>query len=234
MKVFSLSGNNNYSNQMMTQGEKILLEQLRILQENGINSPQEAAKFMLNVFESDRDTITSGFQSLREDMLDAQISAIETAAGSYNRNHFSEEERKDDLKAAFRALEPEIRTLMKKAQRYVGKVLEIDKTPRQKRLTSVFHQLSKQVDDYSYCARVCFEGVITGMTYARLIDGELGGIYIGPVNDTFNQFISWLLDGNRCLTMSEYAASNELEGFWLEIPQVSYEIINNVGGNVLR
>ena len=212
----------------MTPMETKFKEQLLLLANHGIMSPQDAVTFLLDVIQTDKQTISAEFQSLREDSIDEQISAIETAADMYRWESENPQERKANLKDAIKMMAPSIRTLLKRMQRYVDNVIQIDNMPKAKRILSPFHQLGAKVDNFSFCARICFEGAVVGMTYARAMDVELGGTYAKALVEEFNQCVNWLTDGNRrCFIMSEYAADENLEAFWLEIPQASTRMINS-------
>ena len=239
MGMLALLGNNNKASSAsilnMTPSEKMFKEQLAFLNSHGINDPKAAVEFVLGVVQVDKQMISAEFQSLREDNMDAPLSAIETAAGIYNRESANRRERKAELKNAITMqLEPAVRTLLRRTQRYVEEVIKIDQMPKVKKIMSPFKRLSAQVDNYSYCARVCFENAVAGMTYARAIDTELGGNYTKSLIEAFNESAAWLTDGNRrCWIMSEYAANGDLEAFWLEVPEASVQMLNSGDWNHL-
>lgn len=230
MGMLTNNRDSNTSVVNMTPVETDFKERLLLLSKNGITNPQQAVEFMLDVIKSDRHTISAEFQSLRQDSIDEQMSVIETAVERYKRKQKNVRERKADLIDAMNMLEPAVRTLLKRTQRYVDNVIAIDNMPTLQRITHVFHQLSTQVENYSFCARVCFEGAVAGMTYARAIDTELGGGRTEALIQAFNDCVTQLTNGDsnrRCLIMSEYAANEDLEAFWLEIPEASSRMINS-------
>ena len=149
----------------MTPMETKFKEQLLLLANHGIMSPQDAVTFLLDVIQTDKQTISAEFQSLREDSIDEQISAIETAAGIYNRKSANRRERKAELKNAITMqLEPAVRTLLRRTQRYVEEVIKIDQMPKAKKIMSPFKRLSAQVDNYSYCFQGSATPVFTYLT----------------------------------------------------------------------